>query len=394
MLVLLPGIIRIHSFSSRRNTRPSSPRYEDDTRNYWEEEQPSPPPIRNDYQQDYPDYPDFYWETCSTPYGTAHIALPPVRPTCIIHFLGGTFFGSAPTVWYPLTELAHQTSAAIVATSIPLSLKPLDHVALAKQVSEQFTDACVQVLEDEYGRIDDLPICGIGHSLGARLLVVLNTLRPPTRYQGMCLISFTNYEAAAGIPGLAQLSRSSRRLENGSNPTGRERARSVRDYLDEMEYEEFYGDEDDESWEEIFDSIKESLGEQVDRVRRRLTPASKNLEFRPSPEQLWKALPDRYDVPHTLVVQFDDDEIDQSTQLANTIKNVTSTKFCRLRGSHLTPVSTADPDASSQATRLVSKILSSIRGSATEEAVKNMRRSIGRFVTDVVLKVETESLVD
>lgn len=168
------------------------------------------------------------WETCNTPDGTAHVLLPPqsaTLPTCVIHFVGGTFFGSAPNVWYRrlLEDAVRHTQCAVVATSIPPTFlqSPLEHVQLSRKVHRQFQTAWQDVLLDEYGDdIKSMPVCGIGHSLGSRLLVVLSTLssaplRPylPPPYKSFVLISFNNFNAAAGIPGLEQLRSASRRME-------------------------------------------------------------------------------------------------------------------------------------------------------------------------------------
>ena len=79
--------------------------------------------------------------------------------------------------------------------------------------------------------------------------------------------------------------------------------------------------------------------EQATRVKTALTPASKELEFYPSPDQLWQALKEdgRYTIPNTLVIQFDQDAIDQSPRLTDCLLESTDIKYCRLKGNHLTP---------------------------------------------------------
>jgi hypothetical protein len=175
------------------------------------------------------------WERIQTDAGVVHVLLPPqtvLLPTCVIHFTGGTFFGSAPNLWYRqlLQDIVKNTQAAVIATSIPVTLlqSPLQHVKLAKKVQRQFQTAWTDVLLDEYGEtLQNVPVCGLGHSLGARLMVVLATLgalpasgsgrKPritPPPYKSAVLVSFTNYGAAAGIPGIYQLNKASRRMED------------------------------------------------------------------------------------------------------------------------------------------------------------------------------------
>lgn len=366
------------------------------------------------------------WESYTTDSGTVQILLPPPSvkiPSTIIHFTGGTFFGSAPSVWYRqlLEDLVKHTQAAVVATSIPVTLfqSPLEHVALAKKIERQFLTAFDDILIDEYGEdVEKVPVCGMGHSLGARLLVVLSTLRSvgassqtaslPTRYKAFVLISFTNYGAAAGIPGIDQLRRSSRQVELEINGKGKDemstakaRNGSGRGRKGAVDY----GDDDDdngefdEDWGEILMSLKDMMREQGVQIRKVFTPASKELEFHPTPDQLWKALiyGKRYNVPHTLLVQFDSDEIDQSAKLANAIKEFSAVRFARIRGTHLSPVasqsvSRRDGEAilqqiNSKLGRVLLKTLSGKRGARNNDAAAiELRQSIARFVIEIVTR--------
>lgn len=406
--------------------------------------------------------------------GTAWILLPNPsvrRPTCIIHFVGGTFFGSAPNVWYRrlLEDCVKHTQAAVIATSIPVTLlntplqqsSPLEHVALSRRIQRQFHAAWRNVVLDEYGsseEITSLPICGIGHSLGARLLVVLSTLSPsaaggrprrrapsssssdrslllPPPYQSFILISFTNYGAAAGIPGLDQLGKASRRLEKqkaaaAAKESQDERLRSskqrgdrrgskqsrIHDRRDERDDAYYYDNDDyydddfldeDTDWGELFQDLQEIVVEQTAKIKSALTPSSKSLEFQPSPGQLWKALREdnRYSVPRTLVVQFDDDLVDQSSKLATAIVHCSDVKFARLRGIHLTPISLNQRDDMNQADndeppsgwlqeinsrigRALLKLLSgrNQHSQKNAEAYQNLRQSITRYITEIVTK--------
>ena len=81
------------------------------------------------------------WETCFDGENEALVLLPPEavqRPSAILHFVGGTFFGSAPKLWYRffLEGLVRNTQCAIVITPIPVTLlkSPLQHVSLCKKL--------------------------------------------------------------------------------------------------------------------------------------------------------------------------------------------------------------------------------------------------------------------
>ena len=371
------------------------------------------------------------WEVCTSSSDSsdgktqALVLLPPAaveRPTAIIHFVGGTFFGSNPKLWYRslLESIVRSTSVAIIVTPIPVTLfnNPLQHVRLSQKLQKSFKDAWFTVLEDEYGAdaLKDIPLCGLGHSLGARLLTVMTTLnqnapikidrqrRAPTAYippyKSMCLISFTNYGAKVGIPGVAAIRKQSKKREqyNKSNISGR-RSRSR------------YDDPDgDEEWAELVEDLQETVSEQANRIQTALTPDANDLEFVPSPDRLWKAIQQdfRYDVNTTLVVQFDDDPIDQSSQLAQALytTNSSDVRFARLRGNHLTPVSVADDDHGDSSTnevggararrrqtsagRFGAVIEKTIKGNYKNRrdkiAMRDLRLSIISYITDVVTK--------
>jgi len=424
-------------------------------RPYWEEQDDDYYPDDNNNDEDYTaalerDVPE--WEKLPVPgAGTAWVLLPPAsvaQPTAILHFVGGTFTGSAPNFWYRLflEDIVRHTSTAIVATSIPVTLtrSPLQHVRLAQTLQRQFQAAYEAILVDEYGgggsssqqRLRQVPICGLGHSLGARLLVVLATLlggsdkgssssSSALSYKSMILISFTNFGAAAGIPGLAQLFRHSRRSErrqqmamedeeeqwqrkrddlfdyDADRQPRRRRKKRRDDWLDDDD------DDDDDDWNDIFQELSATIQAGTARVQNALTPASSSLEFHPTPEQLWKALDKdeggRYAIPQTLVVQFDDDEVDQSSQLATALVESSDVKFARIRGTHLTPVATTDGNdgdgiggkaawlqqVNSRAGRILLKGLQGrqrLRPRQKEESLRELRQSIARYITEVVTK--------
>ena len=87
------------------------------------------------------------------------------------------------------------------------------------QICEQCQDAYHEVIEDEYGAniADQIPLIGVGHSLGARLHVILNCInKEDEEYQndlvdlayerkGNILIGFNNYSSKRSIPLLNEM---------------------------------------------------------------------------------------------------------------------------------------------------------------------------------------------
>jgi hypothetical protein len=404
----------------------------------------------------------------------ALVLLPPAaieRPRAILHFIGGTFFGSTPKLWYRqlLEGIVRNTQTAVIVTPIPITLfqSPLQHIQLSHNILQAFQYAWVHVLEDEYGAetLRDIPLCGMGHSLGARLFTVLTTANqnkpqinnnynkknnnqyssstttsssssssssiPP--YKAMILISFTNFGASTGIPGLATLLKQSRKqeqtIEIDQERQRYQNARRARNdwWLDDNDNNNDDDNENDDyerndyeetDWAaEMVKKVQSLFQQQATRVKRALTPNVKDLEFFPTPDQLWKAIErdGRYCVNETLVVQFDTDLIDQSYKLAQVLgktKHSTNIKFARLRGNHLTPVMTTTPleekrdvDGSGSRTTtsttsstvrglllgskagsfLWKSILGKIKTKEQEMAMRELRQSIVSYINDIVI---------
>ena len=371
------------------------------------------------------------------------VLLPPAvvdKPTAVLHFVGGTFFGSAPKLWYRnlLEGLVRNTQCAIIVTPIPVTIfkSPLKHVEISLRLQKSLEYAWHVVLEDEYGyeTLQDVPLCGIGHSLGARLLTVLTTLTqnqpiheqrfggmndgrrrgrrqrstssvPP--YKSFVLISFTNYGASAGIPGVNALLRESKKNERSKQVSNdRQRKSAARKaQTDWWVDDDYYDDDADADFNELIEDLQGLFQTQASRFKTALTPKSEDLEFHPSPDQLWKAIKDdkRYTIPQTLLVQFDNDPVDQSSKLGRAILNSTDLKFARLRGNHLSPISVQDNDDNnlygkrggngwfddlpSKASKTIWMVLRGQgKSKAQEEIWRDLRQSIARYITEVVTK--------
>ena len=192
----------------------------------------------------------------------------------------------------------------------------------------------------------------LGHSLGGRLHLLSNIATKERRrgweeingsVLGNVLISFNNWKAEDSLPLLNSV-KSVMKVFNASDGVkdGRQRRRGRLSFFDE---------------EERYD-------EQVTTRERRRAPSSSSssllFEFNPPPDVFWNMIDGSYDggdretrrwgrytVSNNLIVQFDQDHLDQSSELAHKLTSLSTTvtsnvkkrnlKFAVLKGTYLTP---------------------------------------------------------
>lgn len=199
--------------------------------------------------------------------------LVPPRPIAIVHFLGGAFVATIPQLTYR-SLLEHLAEQGFVVIATPF-VNTFDHVAIAQQVHDSFNTALARlqgrVLKRRY-----LPIYGIGHSMGCKLHLLINSLYPQER-AGNIFISFNNYPAKRSIPMLEQF------VQFAPN----------------------------------FD-----------------------VEFTPSPDETNRLILENYQVRRNLLVKFTNDTIDQTRSLHGVLysrfPDLTTVQI--IKGNHLTPL--------------------------------------------------------
>jgi Protein of unknown function (DUF1350). len=297
--------------------------YDDDV--FWGDE--------DDYDDEDIEVPQNEWEW-ETYQKSTHVYLPPPIssvskegdisnnsqvPKAIIHFIGGTLFGSYPLQFYKqlLERVARLSNSIVVATSIPVTLtkNPLNHFQLAKNIAIDFNKAYRYVIVDEYGEdvASEMKIVGLGHSLGSRLQMIISTSKKLNRIgferDGNIFIAFNNYNAYSSVPGVKRLESEIQETFNGGYSRNYNRAK----YRKKSEYEIGLTD--------VVNAVSDGIQEQVQSFKTAITPDLDKtaLEFQPTPQQLWDGIDKNYSVNKTLVVQFDQDLIDQSSRLATAI---------------------------------------------------------------------------
>jgi hypothetical protein len=204
--------------------------------------------------------------------------LVPPSPVAIVHFLGGAFVAAAPSVTYQwlLESLARQ-GYLVVATPF---INTFDHTAIAQEVLITF-DQALRYLDRRVltGR-RPLPIYGLGHSMGCKVHLLINSLWEVER-AGNVYMSFNNYPARRSIPFL----------------------------------------------EQVLDQVVQ------------FNPAF-NVEFTPDPETTLALVRDRYPVARNLLIKFRSDTLDQTRPLSEVLirrfPDLTTVQI--LSGSHTTPI--------------------------------------------------------
>jgi hypothetical protein len=142
------------------------------------------------------------------------------------------------------------------------------------------------------------------------------------------LISFTNYNAAAGIPRINQLAQMSKQMEQKAvieqaAAAGWQHQQSQKQWW--RFWNTYYDNEDDyidnDDWNDLVQELQDLVRQQMSDVTSALKLLPESLEFHPTPQQLWKAIQwdGPYQIPQMLLVQFDNNIIHQSSQLATKI---------------------------------------------------------------------------
>ncbi|MBE9137400.1 DUF1350 family protein [Nodosilinea sp. LEGE 07088] len=200
--------------------------------------------------------------------------LVPPNPRAIVHFLGGAFVAAAPSVTYQwLLENLAQQGYLVVATPF---INTFDHTAIAQEALITFDQAMEYLQKRVLIHHDPLPIYGLGHSLGCKIHLLINSLWDIER-AGNIYMSFNNYPARRSIPFLEQVVQ--------------------------------------------------------------FNPAF-NVEFTPDPETTLALVRNQYPVSSNLLIKFRSDTIDQTRPLSEVLvqrfPRLTTVQI--LQGSHTTPI--------------------------------------------------------
>lgn len=223
-----------------------------------------------------------YWQNLE-----GNWVLVPPNPVAIIHFLGGAFVASAPHVTYRwLLENLAEAGYVIIATPF---VNTMDHHDIARQCLWKLNGALTDLYTYSL-RGKQLPIYGLGHSMGCKLHVLIGSLSRAER-AGNILMAYNNFSARRSIPLMEQVS-------------------------------------------PLIDQFKPLLGQLM------MAETAIATEFIPSPAETMQLVHERYRIPHNLMVKFRNDDLDETRALTEALRlrfpEMTTVQI--LQGNHLTPV--------------------------------------------------------
>jgi len=194
----------------------------------------------------------------------------------------------------------------------------------------------------------------------------------------MIYLGFANWGASSSIPGLETLDRAAKKRKQGRRDKDRGGVGRRDDVWDERSPRRRRGSGDDNDGRkrdsrydrydaedldlvDVFSDVVTSVAKGAKQIGEALTPEAEDLEFSPTPNELWDDLSSAdgwysQSCLNNLIVQFDEDPIDQGSRLARTLltaydaelnstnavdedaNQLHDVKFARLPGGHLTPV--------------------------------------------------------
>ena len=237
--------------------------------------------------------------------GNAKVLMPEKTiPWGVTHFLGGAVMGQFPELCYSslLQPFVDKTGMAVVCTPYELSR---DHQDLADTASKDFLEA-MDLGQERFGWAKDrMPRLAMGHSLGAKLQVLLCCQRPDPMLSGVALLAFNNF----GVEDQVRLLREFLKVVQGNSGLG--------------------GFGGDQLWETF---LEPAIGRAA---------KMSGMQFTPGPDEVLDMVEESYKPElRTRLFRFSDDTLDCSEELLSSfvMRRARSADRLEMKGGHLTPV--------------------------------------------------------
>lgn len=280
------------------------------------------------------------WETR----GDSFILQPKGTPKAIVHFIGGAFIGAAPHVMYR-TFLDRLVARDYLIVTTPFDLS-LDYLSLVAYLAQAWSSVRPTLPTG-------VPVIGVGHSAGA-LFHALGASLYPDAFDGAVanvLISYNNKQASDAIPLYGSVFAPAFAAVASAETQFPEEVRNIIAGFPAAMEDIMAGSilAPDRFRKNVLPTLRESrrlLDQLPPLVREIGAPIDEEKgppEFYPPPHEVQASVESLYRVPSTLVVRFENDNIDESGLLEQMLQvrtkasglNVTATS---LPGSHVTPL--------------------------------------------------------
>ncbi|KAE9597939.1 hypothetical protein Lal_00029585 [Lupinus albus] len=293
-----------------------------------------------------------------------------IKPDFVVHFIGGIFVGAAPQLTYRLfLERLSEKGALIIATPYASGF---DHFLIADEAQFKF-DRCYRLLQET---VQDLPIFGVGHSLGSVVHLLIGS-RYAVQRSGNVFMAFNNKEASSAIPlfspVIVPMAQSIGPILSDilSSPTLRAGAELTLKRLG---------------------NVSPPIMKQVLPLVEQLPPLYMDLvkgreDFTPKPEETRRLIKSYYGISRNLLIKFEDDLIDETSTLAqvlsaeSAISSALDMSMRKLPGNHSLPLQQALPNvppAMADAVNRGSELLSNLTiGTPWETVAKEVGNTLG-----------------
>ncbi|KAG9447423.1 hypothetical protein H6P81_013551 [Aristolochia fimbriata] len=293
-----------------------------------------------------------------------------LKPTYVVHFVGGIFVGAAPQLTYRLfLEQLSENGCLVIATPYASGF---DHFSIADEVQFKF-DRCLRFLQQT---INDLPTFGVGHSLGSVIHLLIGS-RYAVQRTGNVLIAFNNKEASQAVPLFS--------------PVIVPMAQSFGPLLSQITSSETVRVGTEMAMKQL-QNLSPPIMKQVLPLVEQLPPLYMDLvkgreDFIPKPEETRRLIKSYYGISRNLLVKFKDDVIDETSTLAQVLSTdsaISSTLDMSIRmlpGDHGLPLQQVLPDvppAVADAVNRGGELLANLTAGTPWEAVaKEVGNSLG-----------------
>jgi len=285
------------------------------------------------------------------------------KPQALVHFIGGGFVGTAPQIFYRLfLETLALRNVMVIATPFQTGF---DHLRIADETQYKFDCACRALTAETSG----LPVYGVGHSMGSLIHLLICTRYTVSR-AGNCLLSFNNRPATDAIPLLSPLIAPGAQMlfpvlqQLASSPL-RQPMEQVSDLIKGMSPTQV---------KQVIPIVEQALPIFMD-------VASGRQEFTPTPFETQNLIRSYYAVPRNMLLRFQGDSLDESTQLAQMLQgssacaSMLDLTMRTLPGDHNRPLHQAFVDVPPELSRAARATIK--EGSSVLERISTMARDAG-----------------